>query len=481
MKKKITLDNILAAADKRDGLFTALDIAVKLGDPSNATQDRVAYELSCNPEYLVDGNRIVRRSKFFTGRKFVIVPDNRELELGVLFPGHRFVPYVNPELMASCLALTERSTGRHVGTKTLVDTAGSLFRYHLLLGRSEVVEYFAADDPANVELRHGIGEKSQVTVRVYDMSAFYAKTKFMLGDALLCETTDYNGGEVVFERLKASKRSDIPDDIRRCDAAMDEIWLRYRDSIDIQEQLARLSFLRTEVEIGSACSYDEFIQISARYCLSDESDDGHAFISPINPGSVEPPEPGEEGTPIGTPEELLNITGGVNDPEEILNSTGPVYSWSEICAFMMEGLHDGIVFEEVFDRMMDGVEFQNDAQRVILCNHLMELSETLAESYHRASDKFWKERSSLIALVERRRKLVDDMAGRNMDPSEAAKLLADVSAMGQEVDELLDRLAPGGAGEDGAEKDARKLIARLRTALDELDCNIGGADGNKTT
>ena len=77
--------------------------------------------VDADPEFLRDGGRVCRREAFFTGRKFLITPETWEIEAGILIPGHRFVPYLDPEVFPSETVLILEYPEKYYGSRLQIN------------------------------------------------------------------------------------------------------------------------------------------------------------------------------------------------------------------------------------------------------------------------------------------------------------------------------------------------------------------------
>ena len=232
------VESLLPAAAGGDFTMQAVLKAVGAGR-SQKLQERIERFLDGDGRFFSDGRGSFRlKSGFFRNFAFPVTPDAWEIENGILFPGHRFAPFVAPEIFPSEARLTAAyatEPGRHEVTAPL----SQVFHYHLLLGSEQVFDFFLADSPANAGIRNSTKPTDLVTLNVFDLGAFYREHDFRKGDALLCKVLDYDAGCVEFRYLPGDERkeSDLAAFVQQFDKALDQVIDRFENYLEIPEQL----------------------------------------------------------------------------------------------------------------------------------------------------------------------------------------------------------------------------------------------------
>ena len=138
------IERALAAAGDK---FTAAGVVKSLiSGKSEPLRRRVERAIESDGGYFYDEKWSCRtKSGFFAGRKFLITPDEFEIAQELLFPGHRFVPFVSEEVFPSTVRF--RDGDRSVASKTVIFPLGTVFKYHILLGSEQIFDFMLADDP----------------------------------------------------------------------------------------------------------------------------------------------------------------------------------------------------------------------------------------------------------------------------------------------------------------------------------------------
>ena len=441
------IERALAAAGDR---FTATGVVKSLiSGKSEPLRRRVERAIESDGGYFFDGKwSCCTKKAFFTGRKFLITPDEFEIAQGLLFPGHRFVPFVSDEVFPSTVHFCDGDAP--VVTKTVIFPLGTVFKYHILLGSEQIFDFMLADDPANAGLRRHAGRTDSVTLSIFDMADFYRKHDFTLGDALICEVEDYIGGSVRFEYLPRSSRN--RSDLDRCVAALDDataaVWERFQDYLDIPEQLAWIMFEAGGRAADPGASLDEFMSVSRKVLLRTEGD--HAVLTVAeDEEEVEHDEHCHCGHDhcerTELPAGLSLCEDEIDDPLKLLSDAGFPLTQSEVDGFMLDAIYGRETdFDGVRSRIFGHAEFDfdDDVKQAVLLNYLEERFENLRDNYNRADDEPKAElRSQIMEAVTRRLDYLAALGAAERDPGEAEKetmrKLAEISARLGEVLSIL--------------------------------------------
>ena len=427
---------IAAAGDK----FTLAAIARALGAPrSEPLRRRLERFVGSDMTFFHDQKwNCIKRKAFFDQKKFIITPDEWEIKEGVLFPGHRFIPFVSEEIFPSETVLNFGQSA--AATRKVTLPLGQIFHYHLLLGSEQIFDYLIAEDPANAHLARHASSGEAVSLEVFDLTEFYRRNDFALGDAIACQVTDYEQGIIQCSFLPADKRSFNArrSRVEALDEAIKTVWEEFKDYPDIPEQLAWAEFYCGNTD-STGASIDEFIASSTMVELRAEGD--HAVLS-IR-------EENRDNSDVTLPEGLSISNAALDDPVKLLSGIGAPLTEAELDAFILDALNrresdiDG-----VYSRIFAHGEPENadDAQQAVLLNYLEERFEELQENYNRADDEPKAElRADLLDAIQQRLEYLAYLGSLDRDPnareSETLKKLAAVSTKLGEAVKLLNNPA----------------------------------------
>ena len=430
-------EKIAAAGDK----FTLASVARALGAPrSDALRRRLERFIESDNTFFHDRKwNCIKRSAFFNGRKFVITPDEWEIKEGVLFPGHRFLPYLSDNIFPSETELT--LDGDIVKTRKVTLPLGQIFHYHLLLGSEQIFDFLIAEDPANAHLARHASSNEPVSLAVFDLADFYRKHNMSVGDAICCTVEDYDKGLISAEYLSAGQRSfnARKAGVAALDEAIKAVWEEFKDYPDIPEQLAWAEYYCNDQAKVKGASIDEFIASSTMVELRADGD--HAILA-IR-------EENHESSDVVLPEGLSISNAALDDPIKLLSGNGVPLTEAELDAFMLDAINrresdiDG-VYSRIFAH--GELDIADDAQQAVLLNYLEERFENLMENYNRADDEPKAElRADLLEAVQGRLEYLAALGAldRDVNDRESATLkkLAEISTKLNEALKLLNNPA----------------------------------------
>lgn len=150
--------------------------------------------------------RWVSRRGFFGSARFSVVPTRLEIRNGILIPGHRCLPFVNPILLPHELQFLY--SGEQLPVTTSEGPPEDFYPYYDLFGEEYAPQYLARDNPENEESFNAdpYEDPPEVSVRTLDMRALYRELSFVPGDRFVARVIDWKGG--VFELEKEAGPQD---------------------------------------------------------------------------------------------------------------------------------------------------------------------------------------------------------------------------------------------------------------------------------
>ena len=150
-----------------------------LGSPVDV--ELLSLALARSPTYaLMPDHRYITRESVFHGARFRIEPTPEEHELGILIPGHRFLPLwwgTNAEELGAVDV-----DGEPIAYTELELSFSRAFPYHYLLGYNWIPEFVRGN------ARSDLAETR--TFRVFDLARFLAKHDAAPGDFIILEIAD---------------------------------------------------------------------------------------------------------------------------------------------------------------------------------------------------------------------------------------------------------------------------------------------------
>jgi hypothetical protein len=265
-KKEINITQIDDAIAAAGAEFDLSSVVSKLGKDESLRR-RFENTIDADERYFRDEKwHCMQRQSFFEGAEFLITPDSWEIENGFLVPGHRFVPFVDPDFFPSDVELIECSEKKAAAKSETTAPLGEIFRYHTLLGSEQLFDHLAAENPANMRLAGRPSATDPVSITVFILKDFYRKNEFAQGDALKCRVVDYKEGKVEFEFLPASERSNrkLNEFVDAFDRALGKMISVRGKYLDLPEQLAQSCYFGRSELVFTAASLEEYLKYSLR-------------------------------------------------------------------------------------------------------------------------------------------------------------------------------------------------------------------------
>jgi hypothetical protein len=149
----------------------------------------------------------ISRSGFFTDKKFSIKPMEHEVNAGILIPGHRTMPFTDPEQIPDELEF-------YVGGEKVPQIIKRIPLEDILpaydLFGQEYIPQVLFYDKANVEkdfAKTGFELPKNLTITVLDLSKWYKRWDFGAEDRLILRVTDWDLGCVDIGIQKDSRKN----------------------------------------------------------------------------------------------------------------------------------------------------------------------------------------------------------------------------------------------------------------------------------
>lgn len=435
------------------------------GGTSAAMRQRAERWLESEEEWFRDAAGVYRRrTDFFTGREFAVTPDDWEIASGVLLPGHRFAPFVSPEIFPSEVELFQKS-GTATPRRELTAPLGQVFRYHTLLGSEQVFDYLIAESPANAGLRNSVRPGDPVTLTVFELADFYAEHDFKVGDALICRVADYRTGRVEFEFRGGDRRSTAArrEYVEALDDAVERVCAAGGDYLEIPEQLVRAFLTGDDRLFQPDASLDEYVTTSLRIEIRTDGD--HAVLAPRGAETA--------GDTPALPEEVRISGGTTDDIGVLLREIGSALTPTEVESYILDQCYARDPdFDSFFNRAFSRGElhYTDAAQQAVFQNYLEERFEELSANYNRADDEPKAPlRAQILELLSDRLDWFDQLAGRAAPPGEDEQhLIHHLAQIAMQLNEILRILNDPGftPGPD-----------ELNRLADQVDRRAGEQDG----
>ncbi|MDR0539556.1 MAG: hypothetical protein LBG74_03510, partial [Spirochaetaceae bacterium] len=143
----------------------------------------------------------ISRRGVFQGKHFSIRPTRLELLNGILIPGHRCIPFANPNVAFKDYKFIWK--GKIVPMGASEGEPEEFYPYFALLGEEYAPQYLVRDNPENEMLYEAdpYEDPSEVSLTTLDMRNVYRESGFSPGDRFVVTVVDWAACEFELERI----------------------------------------------------------------------------------------------------------------------------------------------------------------------------------------------------------------------------------------------------------------------------------------
>jgi hypothetical protein len=168
----------------------------------NLPAEIAAFLNSCDMAFLMDDNeQWLSRRGCFEDVPFVINPTRLELLNGILIPGHRCVPFVNPLAMPHEYKFFWQD--KEIPWTTTEGPPEDFYRFYSFFGEEYAPQYMARDNPDN-EAAFNIDpfeDPPEVSIHTLDMTNIFREASFVPGDRFVVRTRDWKEAHFDLEKV----------------------------------------------------------------------------------------------------------------------------------------------------------------------------------------------------------------------------------------------------------------------------------------
>ena len=336
-KNPFCLDDVLSHLESK-----GLQISPKV-------ERRVASALRSSSFVFADGiDGYTPRHAVFTDAKFMISPTREEIDAGILIPGHRFVPFLCPEVFPwGCRLAT--SHGIKTRRKKIKRKITDLLIYYTLFGLENLPAILLADSQQNEKAILEPSPESEAVITVFSMQQLYREWEFREGDGFLLTVRSWKEGDFVLEHVSREDRNADPEGekewISRLEEGFDITFDTLGISAEMPDQIAYAFYYggselleNPAIHLGGFLSKSDFLGFQKlgrdTYLWRNGEDLQEQYIS-----SFEPKPP----------------TGADDSLEAILDDIGVSLSTEELEAYMRDELfHRRDSLSAVAERCLSG-------------------------------------------------------------------------------------------------------------------------------
>ncbi len=220
-----------------------------VSSPPKNLQDIIANALTRDRWIFFDNKKrkFFPRSNYFQDAQFRIAPLKLEIDAGILFPGHRFLPFYMHEVFPTSFKLTY-SSGNTLRRKKVSYPMKDVVIFHTLLGQEHMLNYFIMDNEKNHDVFMTVENPfdQKIDLTAFNLKSFYEENDFQEGDTITVTVKDWKKGAF---SLEFSPASDLSRDFMLCrqwfngfENAIGKVFDDFGTLPDIHEQLSLAFF-----------------------------------------------------------------------------------------------------------------------------------------------------------------------------------------------------------------------------------------------
>ncbi len=385
MKERMIIDGIDAFLRKNYGEFSVQSINrhLRLLSIDFYDFDILSYVRSHPLVFTIGENTFITRASVFTDAYFSIKPSKIEISQGLLIPGHRCMPFVDPDIYPHEITFVYNSCS--LQKKVVQLPLNDIIESSFLFGEEYIPQLFAAD-PANAShdfIKNDYTLPNIVDCTTIDMRDVYEQLHFQYGDRLLAKVIDWNAGVIELEYQQSQKAS--PFEITEEDESRDQ-WFNILDEAllhsislngplaGIEEQLSYTFYANTSSLCTKfCCSIEEYMNLDRSISIEYYGVESRLW------------KKGEEIPAIGTWNENLKETDDLmNTLYEEIGIPIPFYM---LDAYIFDALfHNEKGVMGIYNKMIPEKNALYEEQSKVFINLIQERYEKLEKKYNRFLD-----------------------------------------------------------------------------------------------
>ena len=225
--------------------FTLEDVTAFIHILEPWKDNRLSAEIAAmidarNIAFRLNKRQWVSRRGCFEPAPFVIKPSRLELLNGILIPGHRCVPFVNPGLLPHEYKFFWK--GAPIPATTTEGPPEDLYPYYIIFGEEYAPQFIAEDNYENAEAFNcdPYEDPPEVSIHTFDMRNIYRETSFVPGDQFVVHTADWLEGRFELEKVNKDQwsQADLYSWLEAAESGFLESFSLLGPGISIEEQIA---------------------------------------------------------------------------------------------------------------------------------------------------------------------------------------------------------------------------------------------------
>ncbi len=409
MKEKIIFDNLDGFLRDAKGVFSIQTIykffhSLNI-DPSDA--EILSYLKSHPLVFQISNNSYITRASVFTKKFFSIKPTKAEIAHGILIPGHRCLPFVDPDIYPheQFFSYNKKPFDKKIINLPLSEVMEVCFLY----GEEYIPQLFSAD-PANNTFdfsENNYAIPNNIDITVFDLQELYSDLDFQYGDRFLANVVDWDMGVIDIQAQKTLRSTPFEvtaDDesreqwFRNLDEALLHTLSNYGPLSSIEEQLAYTFYTHSALLCTElCCSIEEYMELDKSVCIEYYGVESRLW------------KKGEEIPAVGA------WNDGQRDLDDLVNTLyeeiGIPIPFYMLDAYIFDALYRKEKgFSGIFDRIIPDKTTLDEIQIKTFMLHIQERYDKLVSKYNRFLDfEKGQVRSSSLELYSSLVKLICEL------------------------------------------------------------------------
>ncbi len=369
----------------------------------------------------VESGLIQLRSDYFNGKQFLITPTKFEIEKGVLFAGHRFVPFCDGEVFPSEITLI--CDNEEINSFAMTFAMNDIVPSHMLLGAEQMFDYFIAENSENVKFDGTAATVEQeISLSCFDFSDIYED--YQLSDMikktvknkqkphLKVTIKDWDKGIFIVSEVDFSKEltaEKISEWQNSFGAAIESVCRSEKNYLEIPDQIA-LAFFRADSKTFTAVadSFENFIENTDLVQVSYKNGDTILISQNEFEENAFSSDSGEENKSAkeALPEGVSVSAGEIDNMDDLLKDIGCLLTMAEIEAYIRNFLYEeNNAFDVFFNYCFGGMSlnYSDEGQEMVFMNYVDDMWEVISSTYVRDYEhEKYQVRSKIIEVTEKR-------------------------------------------------------------------------------
>ncbi len=363
-----------------------------------------------------DDDIFIPRQLFFQDALFKIVPTSDELEQGILYPGHRFYPFIPKGFFPADVEVTFEKS--RIAFRIAESKIKDILIYHSLLGMEQFSQYVIIDNEENYDAFMGDDLDDHVNLSVLDLRGVYEKTNFKQGDAFVLTVKDwYNGKYDMTYSPLADREHQFIQTKEWCEEfewILSEIISDHGVNTTAYDQLAWSFYCGEDFLLKSPVMHiGGFLSWSEKIAINSVGMSSVLWWSDQNP---------EDELKFGESAFPISSSGCTDSLDSILGDIGISLCQIEIEAYMRDELFaGGNSFDTVYNRCFKSrvFEFYDDEQEEAFDRFMKDLWKSIKKSYNPfKSQKSAKLRSQILKIIDKQLEWLRSLDQKNFLPED---------------------------------------------------------------